>query len=403
MKTGKLIGQILVIAFLLFPACIKAQFGDILSSVGNAVGTVVNSGVQMLTAPTQVVINSAKVATGNASPSTIYQPYQQIANTVGSGIPNAVDLVNRPGTFLYDKALAFSNNFGTPGKFVFDVATFSNQFYNQLGTSGANAVGNVLKGQNPFQVVAAPLAAAIRAARQRHLADAQPLPANIKQALAGYFSPSTLNRAKYCVGNVEITLPNFIGQGQKLFGNDYFAVTVDDIIVFNNQPPPYATSWWVHELTHVEQYERMGVEMFAYNYARDYNGIEREATQKANRFHLQSQEQTDDASMASTAPSQALETYTIQCFFWHDQYPVQYLVTNRGRIMAVDPVNGQSIQVGWSTPPRDNIAAWTYQTPNFMYAVTPQGGIFAFQPQMLPNGQFMPPQPVQIGSIMRLQ
>jgi hypothetical protein len=383
----------------------------LLGKVKNTLGSVVDAGVKWTTAPYQSIINSAQVVTGHGNPSSIYSPYVQMGQSAGNALAQANDLVNRPQNYIYGQALNFANQFGGPGKFVFDVGTFTNQFYSQLGSSATYAVSNALKGQNPFQVVAAPLAAAIRAARERHAVNIQPIPNEVRQALSSLFSASTLNRARYTIGSVEITLPNFIGQGQKFMGTDY-AVVVDDIIVFNTTPN--SLSWWVHELTHVEQYERMGVEAFAFYYAKDLGSrLEGEANSRAQAYNPQSTggfgEWPTSTTVTATIKTSGVaalpqkELYVAQCFFPMDPNPVHYLVTNTGRIMAVDPINGQYFQVGVCTPPLDNVAAWTFQTPQIRYAVTPQGGIFTFDQFMLPNGQMMPPQPRQIGHVVNLQ
>ena len=41
---------------------------------------------------------------------------------------------------------------------------------------------------------------------------------------------------------------------------------------------------WAHELTHVMQYQRWGVEGFAERYVRDSAEVEQEAIDNANRF-----------------------------------------------------------------------------------------------------------------------
>lgn len=383
----------IAVVLTLLPLTVYPQFGNLLNSVKNTLGDVVNLGTQVTVAPYQSVINATQVVTNGASVSTIYQPYQQIGQTAGAAIPGAVQLANTPSATIYSEALRFSNNFGAPGAFIFDVGTFANQFYTNFGASTSYAVANILRGQNPFQVVSAPLAAAIRAARERHFAQSQPIPQHIKAALSGYFGSSTLNRARYCVGNVEITLPNFIGQGQKLNGSDHYAVVVDDIIIFNSQPPNYATSWWVHELTHVEQYEQMGIELFAFNYARDANGIESAADQRGSSFRYQNNESVSPATIASTQPdgNSTQSPYVIQVFFWSDPNPVYYLGDTTGRIFAVDPITGNRMQCAWSSPPRDGVAAWTFTTVNFAWAVTAAGGVFTFNPS-----------PVQVGHVVRL-
>jgi hypothetical protein len=41
---------------------------------------------------------------------------------------------------------------------------------------------------------------------------------------------------------------------------------------------------WAHELTHVMQYERWGADGFARRYLENYQAVEKEAIDNANRF-----------------------------------------------------------------------------------------------------------------------
>lgn len=231
----------------------------------------------------------------------------------------------------------------------------------------------------------------MRAARARHYTNSSPIPEDVKNALRGNFNESTLNRARYSIGTIEITLPNFIGQGAKFMGGDSYAVTVDDIIVFNTNPGSYINNanWWAHEMTHVQQYERMGVETFAFNYMRDAgNSLESEAVNNANRITNSSYASnssaltigTFDMSGASSNANyqQDPEYYVTQCIFPNDQFGVMYLITNYGRIIAVNPVDGQWMHIGYATPPRLPNVAWSYDLPraNWSYAVGLDGNIY---------------------------
>lgn len=259
-----------------------SQWGPItdrFKKVGSAVKTAGKATIKFSTAPYKTMYNTGKVVTGHGSLRTIYRPYTDISKTIGAGVPNAVDLLNTPNTVIYNQGMKLSRNLGSPGKIIYDISTVGNQLSNQLGVGVTNSVGNTLSGQNPLQIISSPLAAAIREARQRHISEARPLPANIKAALKGYFPEAILDRAKYCVGNIEITLPSFIE-----FFFDQDGVAVDDVIVFRSTPSPYVDWLWVHELTHLQQYQRMGIESFAYNYMKDHNALEKEANAKANSF-----------------------------------------------------------------------------------------------------------------------
>ncbi len=405
-----------LIFFLWSIVFVKAQ--GFFGKITNAVGSVVNTGVKITTAPYEAVINTGKVITGNASPSAIYKPYQEVATSAGSALPQVTGVISEPQRVLMQKAQEFSQSVGgNTGAFIFDVGTFSNRYYSELANAGANNINNILHGQNPFQLAAAPLAAAIRAARERHISSAQPLPANIKQALQGYFSDDILNRAKYTQGNIQITLPNFIGQGQKFMGGNEFAVVVDDIIVFNYSNP---SLWhWAHELTHIQQYVSLGVEAFAFNYIRDAGrSIENEADNKANSISgtVQSGTMQTTASYLkvgsfdqsgyndNTNYNQQPEIYVAQCVFPQDQFGAMYLVTNYRRIIAVNPVNGAWQHIGYSTPPLLPNVAWTYDLPNanWKYAVGNDGNIYTAHAIYNNIGQVINYNWVAIGYVVKL-
>lgn len=296
----------------------------------------------------------------------------------------------------------------------------------RLAVSGGQALVDTLKGQNPLHMAAAPLAAAIRAARERHLPNARPLPDDVVNELRPFIDGATLARAKYAVGKVEITLPAFIGRGAHFMGNG-FAVVVDDVIVFNEAPPTFAAnpSWWGHEVTHVAQYGRWGVEAFAYKFVKDLgDAIEGEAKNVGSAvarsvsggtggLHLSS----GSMSVASGAnrshalrttldagarPSHQAEVFVAQCSFPADPFPVSYLVTNFGKIIAVDLTTGTWMHIGFATPPRLSGVAWSYDTSTLDYAVMPGGEIMTPMPVLGQVGFQIGSRMVQIGYVLRL-
>lgn len=367
----------------------RAQF---FKKITDAVGSVVNTGIKVTTAPYQALANTGQVILGNANPSDIYKPYQQVATTAGAALPGVVEVLNEPQRYLMQKAQEYSTSIGgNTGAFIFDIGTFTNRYYSELANAGAQNINGILHGQNPFQLTAAPLAAAIRAAKERYSSSARPLPDDVKDALRNYFSQATLDRARYTIGNVEITLPNFIGQGAKFMGNDGYAVTIDNIIVFNTNPGSYLSNanWWAHEITHVQQYAQLGIETFSFNYIRDFGrSIESEAESNANRITNSNNSLSRSFIKVgsfdmSGAPStnnyqQNPEYYVAQCIFPQDRFGAMYLVTNYGRIIAVNPVNGSWQHIGYSTPPLMPQVAWSYDLPNaqWRYAVGFDGNIY---------------------------
>jgi hypothetical protein len=61
------------------------------------------------------------------------------------------------------------------------------------------------------------------------------------------------------------------------------AVTVDNIIVFSQEPGLDSIWFWAHELQHVEQYRTLGISGFAAEYTSDYQRLEDEANKKADQ------------------------------------------------------------------------------------------------------------------------
>ena len=387
--------------------CLMAQTANaqFWKSIGNTISGGVNIVKQTITAPTQVVINAARAP---LTPSSYYQPVVQLAQTTSQTVVNGINVVNTPQTFLVQQATQAAGNIaGKPGEFVIDLGTFMQQYSNNLALSGAQASNNILNGQNPFQIVGAPLAAAIHAARDRFINSSQPIPADVKQALASYFDPNTLARARYAIGSVEIALPNLIIQGRKLFGDGDWAVTVDDIIVFPRDPGGYQQNceWWAHELTHVQQYGQWGVEQFAYNYVKGYHSVEDEAINHAatitnngncggNFSMAQVQQDIVNREVSFNAATANIQTglqngytpsvlyqnefYTAQCVLPNNPLGAMFLVTNMGRIIAVNPSNGQSMHVGFANPPRLGNVAWSFDLPNqnWRFAVGFNGVIY---------------------------
>lgn len=119
------------------------------------------------------------------------------------------------------------------------------------------------------------LQALIAHSRDEALANGvEPIPADIRQKLAGFISEGVLNAARYRVqGGDDLSL-----QFNAMQYGDTLAMTLDYVIVFKESDDAlHHVSTWVHELTHIEQYQRWGIADFAVRYLRDANGVEGEA------------------------------------------------------------------------------------------------------------------------------
>lgn len=396
----------------------------------------IKAATNVITAPTKTIINVVNVVVGGASAKTILDPTKDAAQSIAPLPILVTNVATWPQDQLFKQAQSVAAKAGKPGEFIFDVATFTQQYQVQLTKTAGTATANALLGKNPLEFVAMPLAAAIREARARHIAGAKPLPADVKKALANFFPQDVLDRARYTVGTVEITLPNGIGKVQKFLGNDY-AVVCDDVIVFPKDPGTFRNDpqWWGHEVTHVQQYKEWGIDEFAFRYVKSLsNEVEDPAYARGDEVlawagqnftnssgvlaalavgnpHVRMQQQTEPLlpttyvkfkSDQAAAQAQA-DPPVIRCFFPADPL-LEYYGTKSGRIIVVDPTIGQWMHIGWAIPPDIAGPAWIYFIPGRVsYDVFPNGQIMQrFTPG--PYGPFGPPgPPTQVGHVAKLQ
>ena len=148
----------LVLVFMLFFA---DGYGQILRKVGHALGKVGEAAVRTVTAPTETAIKVAGTAVGANKPEDILDPIKRAAAATGNATEYAAKVAVEPQRELTAKAGEFAKRFGRPGEFIFNISTFSQSFYNELGYTSTITVGSILKGQNPLVLTAAPLAASI--------------------------------------------------------------------------------------------------------------------------------------------------------------------------------------------------------------------------------------------------
>lgn len=105
------------------------------------------------------------------------------------------------------------------------------------------------------------------------------MPAEVARQLGSYFEPGLVAKVRWTSAGRRLQLSSVLG-GWYL---DEGAVTLDDVVVFS-EPKTAQNLWlWAHELTHVEQYKRLGVDGFAVRYATHAAELEREADAKAWR------------------------------------------------------------------------------------------------------------------------
>ena len=126
------------------------------------------------------------------------------------------------------------------------------------------------------------LAALIRSAREAAIANGvRPVPLRIHDALLGFFPDAILRKVRYACGQADaITIP-----GLAMSYGHVDAVTLGDVVLFRDDNAAHTNSkLWAHELTHVMQYERWGIDDFATRYLQGYDAVEQEARDNADRY-----------------------------------------------------------------------------------------------------------------------
>lgn len=124
------------------------------------------------------------------------------------------------------------------------------------------------------------LAQAIRHAEtQASRAGAKPIPAPMIEILTPYFDAELLESVQWTIGAGRIDLGTFLTEQYM----DEGAVALNRQVVFSSERLTENVWIWAHELAHVEQYRRKGVNGFAAAYIADWQAVEREATNRANQ------------------------------------------------------------------------------------------------------------------------
>jgi len=122
----------------------------------------------------------------------------------------------------------------------------------------------------------------IDSARQQAIADGvRPIPASINRSLIGFFPPTLLQRCRYAIGNSgALKLPALAFS----YG-DATAITLGEVVLFKSKRVAETDlKVWAHDLTHVMQFQRWGLDGFANHYVRGSAGVEQEAIDNADRF-----------------------------------------------------------------------------------------------------------------------
>lgn len=260
---------------------------DIGNAVKGAVTTVVNGGIAVVQASVQVVTAPTQILVDAVTGKPVDVIVKHINEVVVDAVTAATAAANVPNFFVVDLVKVVA---GEDAARVVMAAVASNV----VQTSLPDILVKYLNKPDikPEDIATLPidvlLAALLQSASDQLAAVAKPVPDLIKLVLKSYFASDILEGAKYVVGKVGINLPEAINGIQSFMGNKSHAVTVPGVIVFSVEPEQSKQSlhWWAHELQHIAQYGKLGVAGFASEYVRNYQGLEEEAEQKANSIPL---------------------------------------------------------------------------------------------------------------------
>ena len=129
------------------------------------------------------------------------------------------------------------------------------------------------------------LTTVIRQGRDQAYPRGQAIPESIRRTLAPFFSRAVLQKVRYSTKWQDATTGGSLYT--LLLGTGAEAVTLVDVIVFRDEQLAADPVLWAHELTHVEQYDRLGIEAFSTQYLQQAWVLEHEAIANANKIKRQ--------------------------------------------------------------------------------------------------------------------
>lgn len=116
------------------------------------------------------------------------------------------------------------------------------------------------------------LAFAIRQAKEQARRNCGPMPPQVVATLSAFFPNDIFPGVCWTVVANGFTLDSFA-----IHDAGMAAITLEDVVVFRSSQDGYDPVLWSHELTHVLQYRRLGVEGFASLYSVAWDAVEQEA------------------------------------------------------------------------------------------------------------------------------
>ena len=138
----------------------------------------------------------------------------------------------------------------------------------------------IIEGKKDFEdLIGSPLKIMLEQSYAIYDKYAEPLPFDLKMVLSRVVDKATLNRARVVIDRTPNNVAGIANALNHKFTSQIHAVTIDDIIIFSAKPSSDLSGYlqWVHELAHVEQYQRWGMLEFAAKYTKNSDEVEAEA------------------------------------------------------------------------------------------------------------------------------
>ena len=173
-------------------------------------------------------------------------------------------------------------------------APFAHNLPDTTGAPAAVALPEVNWLQTLAALLGPSLTIAIRQGRERAYPHGQPVPERIRGPLAPFFPRAVLQKVRYSTAWQDAAAQDTLYG--VLLGSGTNAVTLIDVIIFRDEQQAADPVLWAHELTHVEQYDRLGVEAFATQYLQQAWVLEQEASARADT--IKGQLSPSDGSLA---------------------------------------------------------------------------------------------------------
>jgi hypothetical protein len=245
-----------------------------------AANQILNAGAKSVTAgvaPEKALVNviAGKSSLGDAAKGVV-----QAEGAKYAAIGTAVSEANAAKDNI--QVIAAESIAGPVGKTVMTLGTGVDRLSVDFAAVPLIIGGETLQGQPPENIIAAPFAAALRAANYQFLPESKPIPPSVMQLLKGKYPDDVLAKARYAIGSISISVPDAVIRFQKGVYGDDFAVTVGNVTVFSQEPGDNV-HWWAHEMQHQVQYQEWGIDQFAYKYVTSCHAVEGEAENKAQQ------------------------------------------------------------------------------------------------------------------------